>query len=149
MRSFEPILFFSKKEKEQIIVAIREAEKKTSGEIRVHLAGRSREDILAHAGEIFEKIGMTKTTTRNGVLIFLEVKSRRFAVIGDAGIHERIPQGFWDEVARGMGLHFRKNHFADGIVEAVRLTGEELSRYFPRERDDFNELPDEISYSYS
>ncbi len=147
MRSSEPILFFSKKEKGQIITAIQEAERKTSGEIRVHLTGRNREDILVHAGEIFEKIGMTKTCARNGVLIFLEVKSSRFAVIGDTGIHERVPQGFWDAMAKGMAIHFRKNHFADGIVEAVRLTGEELSKYSPREKDDFNELPDEISYS--
>lgn len=147
MRSFEPILFFSKKEKEQVVDAIHEAERKTSGEIRVHLAGRNREDVLAHAREIFEKIGMAKTVAHSGVLIFLEVKSRRFAVVGDAGIHERVPQGFWDEIAKGLALHFRKNHFADGIVEAVRLMGEKLSQHFPYERDDFNELPDEISYS--
>ena len=147
MRSPEPILFFSRKEKKQITAAIREAEKRTSGEIRVHLTGRSREDILAHAKEIFEKIGMTKTGARNGVLIFLEVKSKRFAVIGDAGIHERVPEGFWDEIAQRMALHFSKNHFADGMIEGIRSTGEKLKEYFPRARDDRNELPDEISYS--
>ena len=146
-RSSEPILFFSKKEKEQIAAVIREVEKKTSGEIRVHLARRTQEDILVHAKEIFEKIGMTNTKTRNGVLIFLNVKSRRFAVIGDVGIHEKVPEGLWDEMAQTMTEHFKKNRFADGIVEAVRLIGEKLREYFPHERDDINELPDEISYS--
>ncbi len=146
-RSTDPFLFFSGQEKNAIVAAIREAEKKTSGEIRVHLERKADSDILAHAAREFERLGMTRTEARNGVLIFMGVKSRRFAVLGDRGIHEKVPAGFWDEIAAGMAAAFREDRFADGLAAAIRQIGGKLGQYFPYERTDLNELPDEISYS--
>jgi len=91
---------------------------------------------------------MTKTKDRNGVMIFIGLASRRFAIRGDKGSHERVPDGFWDDIARQMTQDFKKDLFADGIVKAIHRIGEKLQQYFPFERDDVNELPDEISYSY-
>ena len=146
-RGRDPVLFFSKKEKAAIIEAIQKAEKNTSGEIRVHLERKADEDILAHAAKVFEKIGMTNTKERNGVLIFMGVKSKRFAIIGDRGIHEKVSRGFWQEMAEIMQNHFREDNFALGIAAAIEKAGEKLANYFPHKRDDMNELPDEISYS--
>ena len=131
VRDKNPALFFSKKEKQAIEAAVATAELKTSGEIRVHLQRRAREPFFEHAKEIFEKIGMTHTKERNGVLIFIGLASQRFAILGDDGINQQVPEGFWD-----------------GIVHAVLEIGEQLQTYFPHQRDDVNELPDAISCSY-
>ena len=147
VRSQDPFLFFSKKEKEHILQAIREAEKQTSGEIRVHLERKAKEDILKHAAEVFQRLGMAKTEKRNGVLIFMGVRSKRFCILGDLGIHEKVPAGFWDEIAQMMSEHFRKDEFSEGLVKAIEKVGEKLASYFPYQPEDANELPDEISYA--
>lgn len=140
-----PMFFFSKKEKKQIIDAIREAEKNTSGEIRVHLEYRIRGHVYQHAQKVFHKIGMTKTAQRNGVLIFLATKGKKFAVLGDVGIHEKVFQGFWDDVAQIMKSRFKENKFAEGISESVLRIGTKLKEYFPYQAHDKNELPDNLS----
>jgi len=141
-------LFFSGKEKERIHAAIREAEKQTSGEIRVHLERKAKDDILAHAEREFERLGMARTEKRNGVLIFMGVKTKRFAVIGDKGINEKVPAGFWDEIVGLMAGHFREDEFAEGLSQGILKVGEKLAQFFPYQADDVNELPDEISYSF-
>ena len=146
-RSKNPILFFSKAENKRIVKAIQDAEMSTSGEIRVHLERKAKEDILAHAKEKFQKMGMTRTEACNGVLIFMGIQSRRFAIIGDRGINEKVPEAFWNEEVRLMADYFKEDRFADGLVEAILKIGEKLKEYFPYQRDDINELPDEISYS--
>ena len=147
VRSSEPVLFFSKKEKEKILHAIEAAEGKTSGEIRVHLERKVKDDIMAHAKEVFERMGMAKTERRNGVLIFMGVKSKRFVVIGDQGIHEQVPAGFWDEVVSEMTSCFRRDKFAEGLSRGILKIGEQLAQIFPHEVGDVNELSDGISYS--
>lgn len=147
-RSRTPFLFFSKKEKEQIIHAIQTAEKDTSGEIRLHLARRIKGDILENAKKTFEKLGMARTEAHNGVLVFMDVKSKRFAVIGDKGIHEKVPEGFWNDIVTVMVKCFREDRFADGISEGIEMIGEKLSSYFPYQQDDVNELSDDISFSW-
>ncbi len=147
-RNPNPALFFSKAEKKRIIDAIQDAEKKTSGEIRVHLERRAREPFYAHAEEIFAKLGMTRTQERNGVLIFIGLASRRFAILGDQGIHAKVPGSFWRSMSIAMQADFKEDRFADGIVKVVTAAGAKLQRYFPYERRDLNELPDEISYSF-
>lgn len=147
VRSADPHLFFSSKEKQKIIQAIQEAERQTSAEIRVHLERQARSDFLEHGREIFKKIGMAQTLSRNGVLFLLGVKSRRFAVLGDAGIHEKVPAGFWDGVVREMAEYFKQDRFADGFAEGIRFVGQTLKKEYPRQPGDINELPDEISYS--
>ena len=148
MRSRHPTLFLSKKEKERIVAALHEAEKETSGEIRVHFAKGNEKEIFNHAKEIFEKIGMTKTKHRNGVLIFLEVKSKHFAILGDQGIHDKVPENFWNQVVQKMALHFKQDRFGEGIVEGILMIGKELKAYFPPGPNDTNEIPDRISHSY-
>jgi len=141
------MLFFSKKEKKQIEKAIQDAEMNTSGEIRVHLERKAKADILSHAAEMFQKMGMTKTEAHNGVLFFMGVQSRRFAIIGDAGINEKVPPHFWNDIVEPMAQRFKEDEFADGLSEAILKIGEKLKEYFPYHRADINELPDEISYS--
>ncbi len=130
-----------------MIQAIREAEKQTSGEIRVHVVRRTRDDIEAQAKEIFEKIGMTKTQARNGVLIFFATQDRAFVILGDTNIHEKVPAGFWQETAQLMEGYFHQDQFEEGMTEAVSKIGRELKTYFPHTASDTNELSDKISYS--
>jgi len=146
MRIHYPVFFFSKKEKQQIVAAIHRAEKNTSGEIRLHLEYKVRDHVFGHAKKVFHKIGMTKTEHRNGVLIFLVIKDKKFAVLGDVGINERVPDGFWNEVVEIMQDHFKQDKFAEGISEAIVRIGEKLKAYFPHQANDKNELPDTISY---
>lgn len=146
-RSKDPALFFSKKEKEQIMAAIQETEMNTSGEIRVHLERKTEKNILEQARNTFEKIGMTQTKEKNSVLIYLCVKSHQFAILGDQGIHQKVPEDFWDEIAKEMSQDFKKDEFANGLVKGILKVGEKLKTYFPYQRNDLNELPDEISYS--
>lgn len=146
-RSSNPMLFFSKREKGFIVSAIQEAEKRTSAEIRVHLERKAKPDIMAHAKAEFERLGMARTNDRNGVLVFMGIHSKRFAVLGDKGIYEKTDQAFWNDIIGIMSAHFKEDRFAEGIVEVIHRTGDKLREFFPYQRDDINELPDEISYS--
>ena len=146
MRITYPMFFFSRKEKKQILAAVQKAEKNTSGEIRVHLEYNAREPVYGHAQKVFQRIGMTKTAQRNGVLIFLATGNKKFAVLGDVGINEKVPEGFWNDVVQIMQEHFKRNKFAEGVSEAVLRIGEKLKTYFPHQANDKNELPDSISY---
>jgi len=138
--------FFSPQEKEDIQQAIMNAELDTSGEIRVHIENTFTGDVMDRAAYIFKQLGMDKTALRNGVLIYLAVKNRRFAVIGDSGIHKVVPENYWSDIKANMLNHFRENRFSDGLVEAIAATGRQLKKHFPHQRDDVNELTDEISF---
>ena len=146
MRITYPVFFFTKKEKSHILEAIQEAEKNTSGEIRVHLDYKARGPVYGHAQKVFQRIGMTKTAQRNGVLIYLATHDKKFAVLGDVGINEKVPDGFWNDVVGIMQAHFKLDKFAEGISEAALRIGEKLKAYFPHQSNDKNELPDGISY---
>lgn len=146
MRIPYPVFFFSRKEKEKILAAVHEAERNTSGEIRVHLEYRAQEPVYGHAKKVFHRIGMTKTAQRNGVLIFLATGNKKFAVLGDVGINEKVPEGFWNDVVQTLQAHFKRNEFAGGLSEAILRIGEKLKAYFPYEAHDKNELPNQISY---
>lgn len=144
-RKMSPKKFFTAEEEEKILSAIRESEAKTSGEIRVHLAGHCRKSAYEDAVKVFEKLGMTGTTERNGILVFLALKDHQFAVIGDIGIHDKVPQDFWEKMRDAIQDDFQKGDFAKGLMEAIQVCGTELARYFPRKTDDRNELSDELS----
>jgi len=148
MRINFPILFFSKKEKHEILQAIRQAESKTSGEIRIRVQRSTDDNILGHAAHIFERMGMANTLERNGVLILFGLKKRRFALAADKGIFEKVPQNFWDDIVKVMSEEFKKDHFATGLSHGIRLIGEKLQDYFPVPEKNANELPDRISYSW-
>jgi uncharacterized membrane protein len=140
-----PATFFDEDERRRIREAIAAAEARTSGEIRVHLARHSGGDALAAARRAFEAIGMTRTAARNGVLIWLSVEDHAFAILGDRGIDEVVPEGFWDDVRERMRACFAEGRFAEGIVLAVGEAGEKLAAFFPRGTGDRDELPDDIS----
>ncbi|MGE5599315.1 MAG: TPM domain-containing protein [Bacteroidota bacterium] len=140
-----PHHFFSRWEKRRITDAIAAAEGRTSGEIRVHVESACGGDPVRRAQQVFAALGMDRTAARNGVLIYLAVEERRFAIIGDEGIDRVVPPGFWQETKDAMADHFRAGRFAEGVVHGVSSAGEHLARYFPREADDANELTDEIS----
>ncbi|MCX6268447.1 MAG: TPM domain-containing protein [Bacteroidetes bacterium] len=138
--------FFSRQEKEDIKQAIMIAELDTSGEIRVHIENAFSGEVMDRAAFIFKQLGMNKTELRNGVLIYLAVKNRRFAIIGDSGINKVVPENFWSEIKSNMLNHFRENRFTDGLIEAIESTGRHLKKHFPHQRGDVNELPDDISF---
>lgn len=138
--------FFSKQEQSQIVASIESAELNTSGEIRVHLENHCRGDVLDRAAYVFKQLGMEKTALRNGALIYIAIKDRKFAIIGDKGINAVAPEGFWNKIKEEMLLSFQKNEFCEGLCKAVASVGEHLKRYFPYQKDDVNELKDDISF---
>jgi uncharacterized membrane protein len=137
--------FLSPTDLHVVVRAVAEAESRTSGEIRVHLDPRCRGEPMARAVEVFERLGMTRTTHRNGVLIYLAVEDRKLAVIGDAGVHQRVDDAYWDRLRAALVAHLREGRPRDGLVAGVRDVGEVLARHFPRAPDDPNELSDEVS----
>ncbi len=130
----------------EIVTAIRAAELKTSGEVRVFISDKDVADPVAAAQEQFTRLGMTQTRDQNAVLIYLAPGTRKFAVIGDSGVHARCGDAFWEELARSMTDHFRKSEFTEGIVQGINRAGELLAKHFPRRSDDDNELPDRVEH---
>ena len=142
-----PATFITPEEEKRVLEAIASFESRTSGEIRVHLEDRVTGDLLEQARRTFEEIGMTRTAQRNGVLIFVAVASRRFAVLGDEGIDGRVEEGFWDACVERIRQRFAEDRYADGLVEGINIAGAALAQHFPIQDDDVNELPDGISRS--
>lgn len=141
------VAFFSAADEKKIVAAIREAEKQTSGEVRVHLApGLKGRPVLEAATRTFHKLGMDKTDARNGVLFFIAPDDKQFAVIGDKGIDEAVPPDFWEDVKDLLQGFFTQGQFLEGLVQGIARVGEKLKAYFPYQTDDQNELPDDISY---
>jgi uncharacterized membrane protein len=138
--------FFTDDQQDAIKQAIMNAELDTSGEIRVHIENTCKGDVMNRAAYIFEKIDMHKTLLRNGVLIYLAIENRKFAIIGDKGINAVVPDNFWDTIKMGMLNRFRENQFTEGLCESISQIGVLLKTKFPRLTDDVNELPDEISF---
>lgn len=141
--------FFSKEEKDKIKEAIKMAETSTSGEIRVHIDNHCKEDVMDRAAWWFGKLDMHKTEQRNGVLFYLAVKDHKFAILGDAGINSVTPEDFWDLIKEEMLGYFREGKFSEGLSKGILLAGEALQAHFPYQKDDVNELPDEISFGKS
>jgi uncharacterized membrane protein len=138
--------FFTKEQQAQILESVKEAEKDTSGEIRVHIETSFEGDVLDRASWIFNKLGMHKTSEHNGVLFYLAVNNRKFAIIGDAGINSKVPAGFWDKISEHLMNRFRESKFTEGLSEGIILAGKQLQTHFPFRKDDINELSDEISF---
>ncbi|MEO7166237.1 MAG: TPM domain-containing protein [Spartobacteria bacterium] len=136
--------FMEKLEHDRIVQAISLAETKTSGEIRVFVQHGPVDDPVPAARSQFEKLGMTATRERNGVLIFVAPRSQKFAVIGDQGVHEKCGDSFWHQLTLAMRTHFQAQDFTDAVVHAVREIGRLLAQQFPRRPDDHNELPDAV-----
>jgi uncharacterized membrane protein len=138
--------FLSKEQKNLVENAIKEAEHNTSGEIRVHIEAEIKGDVLDRAAYLFEYLGMHKTERRNGVLFYLATKTRKFAILGDAGINAKVPSDFWDQIKETMRAAFAEGRFAEGLSQGIITAGEQLKKHFPFEKNDINELSDEISF---
>jgi uncharacterized membrane protein len=137
--------FLAQLDQQRIVDAIAEAELQTSGEIRVHVQRKAGGEIRNVAERTFERLGMTKTALRTGVLLFIACEEQSFVILGDQHIDESVPAGFWDEIAAKLTLRFKNGEFTDGIVEAIRAAGDHLREFFPRASDDVNELPNDLS----
>src|SRR4030095_3228097 len=134
-RKLHPRKFFSDGEKQRLAEAIRKAESKTSGEIRLHLAKSSR-DPFQEAMKTFEGLQMTKTRERNGILFFLSLKDRVLVILGDRGIHEKVGKGFWNELKDKALESFAQERFVEGLQEGIELAGSRLAEHFPRSAND-------------
>ena len=137
--------FLSKLDSDRIVAAIADAEKRSSGEIRVHITRRKPDNVEERARRRFELLGMTKTAERNGVLFYVAPNLRRFQILGDSGIHEKCGDEFWKETAAGMEDHFRRGEFTEGLIHGIAKAGALLAEHFPRTDADTNELPDEVT----
>ncbi|NQW43493.1 MAG: TPM domain-containing protein [Bacteroidetes bacterium] len=138
--------FFNKEEEQKIVHAIRAAEKNTSGELRVHLSPKVKTTILDDGLHYFKKLKMHKTAQRNGVLIFIAYQTKEFCIIGDEGIHAKVPENFWDSVKNAMTEKFIEGNIVEGIAQGLQLSGEQLKAFFPLLSNDKNELNDTIFY---
>jgi uncharacterized membrane protein len=138
--------FFTDDEKKKIAEAIKVAELNTSGEIRVHVEGQCKADVLDCAAYWFKKLKMHQTERRNGVLFYLAVNDHKFAIIGDAGINSKVPDNFWELIKEHMKSRFVQGQFADGLTEGILMAGEQLKAHFPYQDNDTNELTDDISF---
>jgi len=138
--------FFTEEQQSAIVQAIADAEKATSGEIRVHLESSCKGDVLDNAVYIFKKLKMHKTALRNGVLIYLAVNDRKFAILGDGGINAKVPENFWDQIKETMVSHFATGDFTNGLIQGILMVGDKLKAYYPIQSNDTNELSNEISF---
>ena len=138
--------YFTEENKLQIANAIRVAELNTSGEIRVHIEKHCKGDVLDQAAYIFEKLEMHKTELRNGVLFYLAVEDRKFAILGDAGINQKVPADFWEKTKEVVVEKFKDGAIAVGLASGIILAGEQLKEHFPYQTGDVNELSNEISF---
>ena len=140
---------YGEEEKRKIEKAIEHAELNTSGEIRVHIDNKCKENVLDRAVFLFKKLEMNQTEMRNGVLVYLAVKDRKLAIIGDEGINAAVPKDFWIDVKNQMQQDFSNQYFAKGLETAIATIGKKLKDYFPYQSDDINELPNQISFGKS
>ena len=139
--------FLSKAEEQEIVHAIVEAEKNTSGEIRLHIEEHTEKSPLERAQEVFFELKMDETQDRNGVLFYVCVSDKKFAILGDKGINEAVESDFWDCTKDTVIANFKEGNFKKGLVEGILRAGERLKKYFPYQSDDTNELSNEISRS--
>lgn len=139
--------WFTPQERERIVAAVRAAEQRTSGEIRIFIESRcSYVDPLERAAEIFFGLKMEQTEDRNAVLLYIAMKDHQLAIFGDQGIHEKVGSAFWNAEVKQICSEFQAEHIADGIVHIVTDIGEALVHHFPYHNEDRNELPDDIVF---
>ncbi|CAH0996613.1 hypothetical protein EMA8858_02745 [Emticicia aquatica] len=139
-------MFFSEVEKEKIIAAIKQAELNTSGEVKLHIEESCPEtDPFERAKQVFLYLSLQKTAQRNGVLFYLAYGDRKFAVLGDIGIDKVVPENFWESTRDTLRLYFAQGNYSEGLQMGIKEAGFQLKKYFPYQKDDINEISDDIS----
>ncbi len=138
---------FNEAQQKAIVDSIKAAELNTSGEVQVHIENTCKKEVMDRATEVFASLNMHKTKLRNGVLFYLAVKDKKFAILGDAGINAAVSADFWESIKNYMQGEFRQGKFTEGLCEGIRRAGDQLRNHFPYQSDDVNELPDDISFS--
>ncbi len=137
---------FTEDQQEKIVHAIQVAEARTSGEIRLAVEPHCKGEPLDRAAVYFQRLGMDQTAQHNGVLIYIATEDHRFAIIGDRGIHAKVPADFWEDTKERMAQQFRRGDLVQGLIEGIVHAGEQLHHFFPRQADDVNELPNDIAF---
>lgn len=137
---------FTEEIKTKIVNAIEEAELNSSGEIRLHVDDHCKGDVMDRAAFIFEKLEMHRTDLRNGVLFYVAIKDRKFAILGDVGINKLVKPNFWDEIKETVIAAFKAGDYGDGFSKGILMAGEQLKVHFPYQEEDINELDNEISF---
>ncbi|WP_295674932.1 TPM domain-containing protein [uncultured Mucilaginibacter sp.] len=137
---------FNDEEQQRIRTAVEDAERHTSGQLRVCIEKTCSEQVLDRAAKYFHQLDMHKTKLRNGVLIYVATVDRKFAIIGDAGINKVVPDNFWDDTKDDMLKHFKVGDIVEGIVTGLAIAGEHLQKYFPHHKGDNNEISDDIAF---
>ena len=138
---------FNEAQQKAIVDSIKAAELNTSGEVQVHIENTCKKEVMDRATEVFSTLNMHKTNLRNGVLFYLAVKDKKFAILGDAGINAAVAPDFWETIKNDMQVEFRQGKFTEGLCGGILKAGEQLKSHFPYQSDDVNELPDDISFS--
>lgn len=138
--------FFSDEQKKQITEAIKQSEFNTSGEIRVHIENNCKIDTLDRAAEVFSTLQMHKTEQRNGVLFYVALEDHKFAILGDAGLNAKVPEGFWNDINDTVIALFKEGKYSEGLTKGIIMAGEQLKKHFPFQANDVNELSDDISF---
>ena len=141
--------FFDLDQQKRIETAIAEAEKNTSGEIRVHIENNCTVDAVERAVKVFEQIKMHETKERNGVLVYLAVVDHKFAIVGDKGINDVVPNNFWDNIKTHMQSCFKEKEFTKGLCEGIIMAGNELKKHFPLQHDDKDELSNDVTFNHN
>ena len=137
--------FLTKEEEQEIVEAIRIAEKNTSGEIRVHIEKTTSMDAYDRAMEVFHELKMDETELKNGVLIYLAVVDKHFVICGDKELNDLVSNDFWDCTRDIMVNDFKLGNYKQGLIDGILNAGEQLKKHFPFQDGDTNELSNEIS----
>lgn len=137
--------FLSTQDESEVVEAIRLAEKNTSGEIRVHIEKSTSIDLFERAMEVFYMLKMDNTIDKNGVLIYVAVKDKKFLIYGDQGINDKVPTDFWDSTKDIILENFKIGNNKEALVKGIKMAGDQLQKHFPYLENDENELSDEIS----
>ena len=138
--------FFNPQQQKSIQQSIANAELNTSGEIRVHIDDTCKGDVLDCAANRFHQLKMNKTELRNGVLFYLAVADKKFAILGDKGINEKVSANFWDNIKEVMFENFKQQKFTEGLCKGIEMAGEKLKTNFPLQSNDTNELTNDVSF---
>jgi len=138
--------FYTDDEQNHIVQAIREWEKNSYGEIKIHLEDNCKGDAVEQGKKWFKKLGLANTEKKTGVLIYMAVKTHRFAVLGDSGIDLKVEPGFWESVVWIIEEHFKDQLYVEGVIEAIKMIGRTLEMHFPNPEDRKNEIPNDLSF---